>query len=503
MYSNSEYGSNEESKKALVIGAGIGGLAAACLLAHDGYKVEIFEKNDKIGGKLNQFEKNGFRFDTGPSLLTMPHVLDQLFAYCGERMSDYLELLPLSPICRYNYTNGVVFDAFDDIPKTIEQIARFSQSDADKYASFLAYSRNLYERTAEVFLYHPLQEWRDLFQMPLTDALKIDAFTTVAKRVDRAFESAEMRQFFKRFTTYNGSSPYLAPATLNIIPYVELVQGGFYVRGGLYKIADALVALSAKLGVKIRINAPVDSISLLGDVACGILSNGEYHLGDIIVSNSDAYDTSLKLLPEKTLSKRKRRRIETTEPSCSGFVIMLGCDRKWDSLVHHNIFFSKDYEREFDDIFTKRILPEDPTIYIANTSYSDENHAHDGGSNLYVLVNAPYLDNRQDWDNLRETYSAFLIDELEKKGLNGLKASILVKEIITPKDFYEKYRSNRGSIYGTSSNSMFSAFVRPRNRMKEVENLWLVGGSTHPGGGIPLCVISAFHACGVKVVDVT
>jgi phytoene desaturase len=503
MYSNSEHGSNVETKKALVIGAGIGGLAAACLLARDGYNVEIFEKNDKVGGKLNQFETNGFRFDTGPSLLTMPHVLEQLFDYCGEKMSDYLELLPLNPICRYNYPNGVVFDAFDDIPKTVEQVSRFSREDAAKYASFLDYSRELYERTADVFLYHPLQEWRDLLQMPLTDAFKIDAFTTVAKRLDGVFESAEMRQFFKRFTTYNGSSPYLAPATLNIIPFVELVQGGFYVRGGLYKIADALVALCEKLGVEIRINAPVDSISLLGDVARGIRSNGEYHLGDIIVSNSDAYETKLKLLPDKILSPRKKRRIKNTEPSCSGFVLMLGCDRNWDTLVHHNIFFSKDYEREFEDIFAQRILPKDPTIYIANTSYSDENHAPDGGSNLFILVNAPYLDDGQDWENLKETYTEFLIDELEKRGLIGLKASILVKEVITPSEFYEKYRSNKGSIYGTSSNSMFSAFLRPRNRMKEVENLLLVGGSTHPGGGIPLCVLSAFHACGVKVGDAT
>ena len=301
--------------------------------------------------------------------------------------------------------------------------------------------------------------------------------------------------FSKRFTTYNGSSPYQAPATLNVIPHVELNQGGYYVDGGLYQIALSLEKLASELGVSFSYDTDVSNILTDSGVASGIrTSEGTVHKADIVVANSDATDTILNLLPDDSVSGFKRKRQKKIEPSCSGFVLLLGCSTSWDQLKHHNIFFSGDYRREFEQIFKEKQLPDDPTIYIANTSYTNPEHAPPGGSNLFILVNAPYLHTTQNWDTITPEYSSFLIEELESRGLTGLRDSIEFSETINPADYYERYRSNRGSIYGTASNSRFSAFLRPRNKLRNIDRLFLVGGSTHPGGGIPLVIQSAFNA---------
>ncbi|MEX0660291.1 MAG: phytoene desaturase family protein [Balneolaceae bacterium] len=483
------------AKNAIVIGAGIGGLAAASLLATKGRDVTLFEKNDRPGGKMQQWESSGFQFDTGPSLLTMPFQLKKLFEECGKDINDYLSLIEPDPLCRYFYKDGVVFDNFADPDKTVEQIRQFAPKDAEAYRSFLYHSEDLYNKTAEAFLFNPLNDLSDLKKLKWADVLSINAFSTVSKKVDQFFSSPHLRKFFKRFTTYNGSSPYQAPATLNVIPHVELNQGGYYVKGGLYEIAKSLEKLALSMGVSIEYNQNVTSILSDHRRVKAVQINGEKRINtDLIVANSDASETILHLLSSTAISNGKRRRQQNLEPSCSGFVLLLGCDKKWDQLKHHNIFFSDNYKKEFSQIFQDNVLPDDPTIYVANTSVSDPDHAPEGGSNLFVLVNAPYLAKNQDWDHRKKTYRDHIINELEARGLDGLRSAIKTKNIITPLDFYKKYGSNKGSIYGTSSNSIFSAFLRPRNKLREFENLYLVGGSTHPGGGIPLVIQSAFNA---------
>ena len=486
-------------KKATIIGAGIGGLAAASLLAKKGYDVTVFEKNSTPGGKMQQVEENGYRFDTGPSLLTMPFILEKLFEMCGEDLVRYLAFSELDPLCRYFYPDGTVFDNFSDIKKSIDQIKEFAPEDADTYQDFLIYSGELYQKTAEAFLFNPLFDLSDLKNLNFRDFLGIDAFSTVSKKVDNYFSSDYLRKFFKRFTTYSGSSPFKAPATLNVIPHVELNQGGYYVNGGLYNIADGLHQLAEKMGAQFRFNSTVSKINIENNKVTSIkLRDGSAHQTDILFSNADATETILNLLPKESLSNRRRSRQKAIEPSCSGFVLLLGCNKQWDQLKHHNIFFSENYEKEFEDIFEDKLMPEDPTIYIANTSYSDADHAPPDRSNLFILVNSPYVDS-QNWESLKNGYSTFLIDTLEKRGLDGLENSIEVFHVITPKDFYSKFLSNKGSIYGTSSNSRMAAFLRPRNKVRSIENLFLVGGSTQPGGGIPLVIQSAFNA--VEILD--
>lgn len=485
-------------KKVTVIGAGIGGLAAASLLAKNGYSVHLFEKNHTPGGKMQQVTANGYRFDTGPSLLTMPFILKKLFDECGENVDDYLTLTNIEPLCRYFYPDGTVFDNYSNREKSLQQIKEFAPEDTEAYKQFLEYSERLYDRTADAFLFNPLYGFQDLRHLKFTDFLKIDAFSTVSKKVDRLFKSPYLKQFFKRFTTYSGSSPFKAPATLNVIPHAELNQGGYYVKGGLYKIAESLHRLAEKMGVSFYFNSEVKHIHLNGKNITGIeLADSSFFQTDLLFSNADASHTLLKLLPDNGLSKRRQRKQQAVEPSCSAFVMLLGCRNQWDQLTHHNIFFSDDYEKEFEDIFDHKKMPDDPTVYIANTSFTEPGHAPNGGSNLFILVNAPYVTKRQNWDDTRQYYSSFIIDLLEEKGLRGLHDSLEYKKVITPQKFYTKYYSNRGSIYGTSSNNLRAAFLRPRNKERSLNNLFLVGGSTHPGGGIPLVIQSAFNAVNI------
>lgn len=479
----------------IVIGAGLGGLAISSLLASKGYSVTVFEKNATPGGKMQELWIKGYRFDTGPSLFTLPFILEKLFEKCGEKFSESIHLSELEPICRYFYPDGVIFDCFSDREKTRVQIRKFAETDADAYTGFLDHSKELYHRTSAAFLFNPLYDISDFKGLKLSDFRGIDAFSTVSDKVDEFFQSPYLRKFFKRFTTYNGSSPYQAPATLNVIPHVELNRGGYYVQGGMYRIAESLYRLAENMGVVFRFNTPVKSIHTeKREVRSVTLADGRKVDADLVVANSDATDTILNLMEQESVSKFRKKRQKAIEPSCSGFVTMLGAEKKWEQLKHHNIFFSDNYRKEFDQIFRDQTLPDDPTIYIANTSYTESSHAPRGCSNLFVMVNAPHVAEHQNWVELRKHYSSFLIEELERRGLDGLKNSITCSEVITPDTFLNRYGSNRGSIYGTSSNSLFSAFLRPGNKLRGYKNIYMVGGSTHPGGGIPLVIQSAFNA---------
>ncbi|MDX1585147.1 MAG: phytoene desaturase family protein, partial [Balneolaceae bacterium] len=409
-----------------VVGAGLGGLAISCLLAAKGHRVAVFEKNEAAGGKINRVKTEAFRFDTGPSLLTMPFILEELFQQCGVRLEDFLKLKPVEPICRYFYKDGTIFTSYQDLEKTLDEISQIAPTDVDSYIKFLDYSSDLYNRTKNAFLFNPLYGLKDLGNLNLLDFFRIDAFRTVSERVDDYFRSPYLRKFFKRFTTYNGSSPYQAPATLNVIPHVELSLGGYYVEGGMYGIVSALQRLATELGVEFHYNTAITQIEIKNKQVQAVVDDQDNRYStDLVVSNSDAAETYLRLLNEQAIPKTKKENIEQLEPSCSGFVLLLGINRQYNQLSHHNIFFSEDYQSEFEQIFREKVMPEDPTIYIADTSVSDPDHAPDDGSNLFILVNAPYLSDHYDWDKHSESYADFIISELEQRGLHSLKESIV------------------------------------------------------------------------------
>jgi phytoene desaturase len=475
------------SKNTIIIGAGLGGLSAAIRLATKGFAVTILEKNETVGGKINFVEAGGYKFDTGASLLTMRRVLEELFIYAGKRVENYLEILALEPICRYFWTDGARFDASQNLPKTEAEIERMeTRGEVENFRKFLADAKRKYEVSEKTFLAHSLNDLPSLLRPKyLRDLLAISSMRTLDAHVGSYFRSPKLRQLFNRFATYNGSSPFQIPATFALIPYVEFGLGAWYVKGGMYEIPKALAKLAGELNVEIKTNCEVEKILVRNKKAVGVrLENGDELKSDYVIANSDAVETYRNLLDAKN------KRIENLEPSCSGFVLLLGTKKRFPALAHHNIFFSDDYRAEFDAIFKDLRPARNPTVYVCAATRTDETQAPAGCENLFVLINAPYTSARTDWEKEKRDYRDLIVGKLEGFGLDGLENSIEFEQIITPEDFEKKYRANRGSIYGVSSNGIFSAFLRPPNKARGVRNLYFVGGATHPGGGIPLVLIS-------------
>ncbi len=478
-------------KEIIIIGAGIGGLSAAIRLAKSGFSVTILERNETVGGKVNFVEADGYKFDTGASLLTMRHVLKDLFDFAGRNIEDYLTIVPLEPICRYFWSDGTQFDASADLGKTEDEIKKISPLDAEHFRAFLNDAKRKYEIAEKTFLAHSLNDLPKLLRPKyLRDLLAISSLKTLDKHNKSYFQSPKMQQLFNRFATYNGSSPYQTPATFALVPYVEFGLGAWYVKSGMYEIPKALEKLAKELGVVIYTESDVANIEIENGRAIGVRVGGEVFAADFVVANSDAVETYRTLIDKKARKSFSDAKIAKTEPSCSGFVLLLGTKKQFPQLAHHNIFFSDDYRAEFEAIFKQKRPAPNPTIYVCATSRTDATQSPPGHENLFVLINAPYTSGATDWESEKKDYRDLVVKKLEEFGLDGLESSIDFERIITPEDFEQKYRANKGSIYGVSSNGIFSAFLRPPNKAKGIENLYFVGGATHPGGGIPLVLLS-------------
>ncbi len=483
-------------KKVIIIGAGLGGLSAACRLAKSGFAVTILEKNNSVGGKVNIIESGEYKFDTGASLVTLPHIFEELFEFCGKHLADYLTFQKLDPICRYFWSDGTVFDASQNLEKTERQIAKFAPEDVGNFRKYLADARQKFEIAERTFLSKSLNELPELLTAKnLPDLFKISSLKTLDKHNATYFKSEKMRQLFNRFATYNGSSPYKIPATFALIPYAEFGFGAWYVRGGIYEIPKALEKLALELGVEFLFDANVEKILVENGTAKGVklkneLDDEDFLFADIIVSNADAIVTYRELIEEKTRKSFPDKKLDKLEPSSSGFVLLFGTKKKFPLLAHHNIFFSDDYKTEFRHIFDIRIPTPHPTIYISASSVTDDTQAPEASENLFVLVNVPYLRWQVNWQLEAQAYRDVIVRKLEKFGLENLNESIEFEEIITPEYLEYFYRANKGSIYGISSNGILSAFRRIPNKAKDIENLYFAGGATHPGGGMPLVLLS-------------
>ena len=506
-------------KSIIIVGAGIGGLSAAIRLAAQGHAVTILERQAQVGGKLNHIEMDGFSFDTGPSLITMPYVLEDLFASAQRNLKDYLDLLPLDITCRYFYHDGLILNAWRDHARLVEEFAQLNPHDGEAFSRFLDHARNIYQAAADPFLYHslgaPLNVFRTFVRYvlqghPHSEAQGLGENTstlwsrlmavlaalspqTLDSSVRGFFEDEHLRQLFDRYATYNGSSPYQVASVYSIIPYVELADGGWYPRGGIYAVAQALERLAHELGVTIETCCNVERILVEQNEAYGVvLADGRVLRNDVVIANSDVVTTHRELLSPAIRNERHVQRLELLEPSCSGFVLLLGVDKQYAQLAHHNIFFSDDYHAEFDDLFERHVPLNNPTIYVCATTRSDPTQAPPGYENLFVLVNAPYLTSKSNWKRDAPTYRDRIFDLLasyKQVDMHDIREHIVCEAILTPEDFREKYGANAGSIYGLSSNSRMAPFTRPGNK-SEIRNLYFVGGSTHPGGGVPLVMLS-------------
>ncbi|MEJ2050559.1 MAG: phytoene desaturase family protein [Calditrichota bacterium] len=478
------------AKKVIVAGGGLAGLSSAIRLANGGFHVSLFEQNPQLGGKMNERRLNGYRFDTGPSLLTMPFVLEELFQSIGEELSERINYIPVEPLCHYRFPDGTHLDASADQIKMVDEIARIAPDDVPAYPRFLDYSRRIFELTADLFLWNPIHELAvshlPLYLRSLFRLHRIDPFRTVHRAVASYFRDPRLIQLFDRYATYNGSSPYQAPATLNIIPFVEFGLGGYYILGGLYRLVEVLERLAVSLGVEIHRSAPVEKILHKRGAITGVRVDGATYGADYVICNVDivtAYHQLLDNLPHR------RQRVTALEPSMSGLVFLWGKRGLTQQLHHHNILFSGDYRREFHQLFDELQAPDDPTVYIAITSKTDPGDAPAGHENWFVLVNMPYLNDQQDWPEIVQETRNRIFEKLKTHGID-IAGKIETERLITPPDFMRMYGSNLGSIYGIASNSRHAAFRRHPNRSRDIKGLYFAGGSVHPGGGIPLVLLS-------------
>ena len=478
------------SLKAIVIGSGIGGIATAIRLACKGYKVTVFEKNTSAGGKLSSFSMGEYRFDLGPSLFTMPHFVDELFELAGENPRDYFNYKRKLVGCQYFWEDGTSLKAYGDTNAFLTEVENKLKVPKKRLQKYLDKAAMKYDRTKALFLERSLHRWQTYLS---TDTLrgiaKLFAYeleTSLHNVNHNQLKEPHLVQFYDRFATYNGSDPYQTPGMMTLIQHLEQHFGTFVPDKGMVDITNSLVDLAKRKGVTFEYNTSVDRITVSNGVAQGVEVNGKPYAADVVVSNMDVVPTYRHLLSDQKAPER----ILQQERSSSAVIFYWGISRTFPELDLHNIFFSEDYKAEFEAIFTKKALSEDPTIYVNITSKDVTADAPKGKENWFVMVNAPH-DDGQDWDALATKLRKQVLEKLGGNLKTDLGPLIEEEYILTPPLIAQKTDSFKGALYGASSNSRVAAFLRHPNFSHKISNLYFCGGSVHPGGGIPLCLLSA------------
>jgi phytoene desaturase len=476
-----------KKRRAVVIGGGLGGLATALRLAARGWHVEVCEQGSRFGGKMNVWEREGFRFDTGPSLITMPWVFEELFEAAGAALAEHLTLVPVSPLSDYVFADNTRFTYTTRIPEWLSTVRQLEPRDADGFLRFMRLGARLYALSRETFLRRTPTappDWRSLKalrHLPLRHA-----WGNYHATIEAHFRSPHLRQLYDRYPTYVGSSPYRSPATLSVIPYIEYAHGGWHVAGGLYRIVESLLDLARKLGVQLHAEARVASIEEDGRRVRAVrLADGTRLEADVVVMNGDAATTESLLG-----GTSNRMKAHAPDRSLSGFVLLLGLRRRLEGLAHHTIYFSADYPKEFAQLFDERSFPADPTVYVCAPSRTDAQLAPAGGETLFVMANAPADGARWDERQTEEARSR-VFERLAKGGFPDITSDIVVSDVWTPDRLARDYLCPGGAIYGTHSHGWRRAFLRPPNKHPRLGGLYHVGGSSHPGGGTPTVLLSA------------
>lgn len=478
------------SKKVAIIGAGIAGIATAIRLAVKGWSVEVFEANAYAGGKLSSFEQEGYRFDAGPSLFTLPHLVDELFALAGKSPRDYFQYERLPVICHYFWEDGTRLQAHAQVEDFAQEVAQVLGEPASHIIHFLKDSAFKYEVLDGLFLQdslHKISTWTSAKALKgYINLPRLGIFGTMNQANAKQFRHPKLVQLFNRYATYNGSDPYQTPATLNIIPHLEYNLGAFFPKKGMVDITNTLVSLAESLGVSFHYQMPVEEIITGEKKVKGIRVKGQVLPFDLVVSNMDVTHTYRKLLPQAPHPNR----LLNQPKSSSGVIFYWGMNKTFPSLDLHNIFFSDNYREEFRVMFEEKSLYHDPTVYINITSKYKPDDAPTGCENWFVLVNAP-ANEGQDWDTLIADLRKNVWQKLARILGEDVQAYCETEAILDPRSIELKTSSAQGALYGNSSNNRYAAFLRHANFSKNFSNLYFVGGSVHPGGGIPLALSSA------------
>jgi diapolycopene oxygenase len=491
-----------------VIGGGLGGLAAACTLAARGHAVTLFEANPWLGGKAAVLHDRGFRFDMGPTILTVPRVLQRVFEEAGRRMADYLDLVPLDPQWRCFFEgdgNGgaTVLDLSADVEQMKRTLATFSSDprDADRYGAFIDYSARLHDISDRFFFWRSIGTIRDMMDpkasfnlATLKDVMAMRMGRSVTSTVRSYIGDSRVAQMMDHFTQYVGSCPDASPAVLCSIAHMQTRDGVWYPMGGTRAVPEALERLARELGVQVVAGAEVRQVLHDGRRVTGVaLGDGSQHALDAVVSNMDAVRTYRELVGGAIGERFARQR--DYEPACSGVVLYLGLSKRYDQLLHHDFVFSRDPEQEFDAIYRKGEPAADPTCYLAAPARTEPGVAPEGGEALYVLVHTPYLRPHHDWKAMLPGYRQVILEKLKRTaGLVDIEERIVVEHALTPQDIHDRYRVLNGAIYGLASHGKFFGAFKPSNRRQDLAGLYLAGGAAHPGPGMPMVLMSGWIA---------
>jgi len=489
-----------------VIGGGLGGLAAAATLAARGYQVVVFEKSPWLGGKAAVLSERGFRFDMGPTILTVPSVLQRIFSEAGRNTEDYLDLIRLDPQWRCFFTDGSFLDLVEDVREMAAKLDGYSPgtSAGEGYCEFLDYSERLHSISEKYYFWKSIGGIRDMLDVKfgfsfsiLTDVLRMRMGRSVASTVRKYTADARVAQMLDHFTQYVGSCPEQSPAVLCGIAHMQTQEGIWYPRGGTRAVPEALVRLGEELGVEYRTETGISRLLVERGRVVGVETDAGVvvELG-AVVSNADAVRTHTELLTET--APRAARRFERRrgyEPACSGVVLYLGLNNAYDHLLHHDFVFSRDPHEEFDSIYRKGEPAPDPTCYLASTARTEPDTAPPGGDALYVLVHAPYLRPHHDWERMFPDYRRVILNKLKTTGkMPDIEDRIVYESALTPQDIHERYRVLNGAIYGLASHGKWNGAFKPANRSRDVAGLYLAGGAAHPGPGMPMVMMSGWIA---------
>lgn len=490
-----------------VIGAGLGGMSAAIMLARSGFQVTIFEKNLQVGGKLNLLDTQGFSFDLGPSIFTLPHIFRPLFDGEGRQLEDYISLQRVDPQWRNFFEDGTVIDLWENTERMREELAPFGPDAFEEYRRFIDYSRRQYAIVERGYLREGLDTLRQFVSFyGWRGARDLDFLHSMSGSIHRRLSNPYLRDIFEYFIKYVGSSALDSPGFMNLMPNIQLEFGLWYVSGGLYQLARAFRRRLDETGVSLCLGHEVERIEQAGKTVTGLTvrdGNGEPRrvTADFIVSNMEVLPAMHRLLNSPPAVMRTLRRYE---PSCSGIILHLGVDRIYPQLAHHNFFYSRDQHAHFRRVFREQRLPDDPTIYVVAPTRSDPSQAPPGCDNIKILPHIPHLSDRHSYSP--DDYLALkelCLDKLERIGLTDLRRHIVVEDFWTPYDIEARYASNRGSIYGVVCDRRRNFAFKAPKRSSQFRNLFFVGGSVNPGGGMPMVTLSGQHVARMIVEQVS
>ncbi|GAA2206776.1 phytoene desaturase family protein [Nonomuraea monospora] len=468
-----------------VVGGGVGGMVCALLLARQGHEVRLYEQSPRLGGKLAEHRRDGFTFSLGPSLLTMP----ELFRELGLGR----ELIEPELLCRYRFADGSVLDARRDPDRMAAAIDLLAPGEGQAWRAFHRWAEGCLEAARRTVFTGPLI--RPPHEARLSDLLAVAPAHTLDGLARRYFTDARLRQYVGRYATYAGSSPYRAPAALGCVPALEHGQGVWYAPGGLARLADDLALLLKAANVQVLLSEPVAAVEADGSRVTGVrLASGERVRADVVVANTDAADLYGRLLPDR----RRLRRIARLGRSSSALLILAGVEGRTPGLPHHSVLFSSDYEQEFGDLFDRGSPPLDPTVYLGCSAVDDASQAPEGAENWTMLVNVPARDPGR-WPVGVNAYRDLVLERLAERGYD-LAGRLRFADVFTPADLRDRYGAWGGAIYGSAYRGRLASFQRPGNRGPR-KGLYLVGGSAHPGGGLPMVALGARIVAGLVAED--